>query len=182
MNKIKLVIVFTVLINVIGIGIVIPVLPHYVESFGASPLEITLLFAVFSFFSFLSSPVLGSASDKIGRRPMLLLSIVSTAIGWLIFASAKSLWLLYLGRIIDGMAAGNISIAQSSLVDIARDEKERTRNLGLIGAAFGIGFVTGPLIGGLLSVYSEAVPFWFAAGLAVFDVIVAYFFLDETIK
>ena len=179
-KKVKLVVVSTVLINVIGFGIVIPVLPHYVESFGASPFTITMLFAVFAFCSFFSGPFLGSLSDKVGRRPMLLISIISTALGWLVFALAHNVFFLFLGRIIDGMAAGNISIAQNSLVDIAKNKEERTSNLGLIGAAFGIGFILGPLIGGLLSSFSQSTPFWFATVLAILNVIVAYFFLPET--
>lgn len=161
-------------------GIIIPVLPHYVESFGASPFQVTLLFSVFSLCAFISSPFLGALSDKIGRRPVLIISILSTAIGWLVFASAKSIIFLFIGRIIDGMAAGNISTAQSSLVDISKDPRERTHNIGLIGAAFGIGFIIGPLIGGLLSSFSSSVPFWFATALAFIDVIMAFIFLEET--
>jgi DHA1 family tetracycline resistance protein-like MFS transporter len=107
---------------------------------------------------------------------------LSTAIGWLVFASAHSLIFLFIGRIIDGMAAGNISTAQSSLVDISKDPKERTQNLGMIGAAFGIGFIVGPLIGGFLSSFSPVVPFWFATALAFADVVIAFLFLDETHK
>ncbi len=106
MNKIKIVVVFTVLINVIGMGIIIPVLPHYVESFGATPFEVTLLFSVYALCSFISSPLLGALSDKIGRKPILLISVASTAIGWLVFTLANNIFLLFLGRIIDGMAAG----------------------------------------------------------------------------
>ena len=182
MKKIKFVVVFTVLMNVIGMGIIIPVLPHYVESFHTSAFMVTLLFGVFAFCSFISSPFLGALSDRIGRRPILIISISSTALGWLVFASAHSLIFLFIGRIIDGMAAGNISTAQSSLVDISKDPKERTHNLGLIGAAFGIGFIIGPLIGGLLSSFSPVVPFWFATALAFLDTIFAFFFLDETNK
>lgn len=181
MNKVKFVVVFTVLLNVISMGIIIPVLPHYVESFGASPFEITTLFAAFSFFSFLSSPFLGSLSDRIGRRPILLISILSTAIGWLVFVLANNVIWLFIGRIIDGMAAGNISTAQSALVDIAKDDKERTHNLGLIGSAFGVGFIVGPLIGGLFSSFSPVVPFWVATILAFIDVLFAFFFLEETL-
>lgn len=179
-NRIKFVIVSTVLINVIGMGIIIPVLPHYVESFHASAFAVTLLFGVFAFCSFLSSPFLGALSDRVGRKPILLVSISSTAVGWLVFASAQSLTFLFIGRIIDGMAAGNISIAQNILVDITGNPKERTHNLGLIGAAFGIGFIVGPLIGGFLSSFSPVAPFWFAAALACVDIIIAFVFLDET--
>jgi len=139
-----------------------------------------VLFASYSVCSFLSSPFLGALSDRIGRRPVLLFSIASTAVGWFVFASAATLPLLFLGRIIDGLAAGNFSIAQSYLIDLSKDEKDRTTNIGLLGAAFGIGFTLGPMIGGMLSKFSHATPFWFAGGLATLNVIVAWFTLPET--
>jgi DHA1 family tetracycline resistance protein-like MFS transporter len=182
MKKEKLIIIFTVLVDVIGFGIVIPILPLYVTEFGASATIVTLLFASFSFFAFFSSPLLGAVSDRIGRRPVLILSIASTAIGWFVFAGAQSIPFLFLGRIIDGAAAGNFSIAQSYLVDISENEEERTVNLGLIGAMFGIGFMLGPIIGGVLAKISHATPFWFAGGLATLNAITAYFFLPETHK
>jgi MFS transporter, DHA1 family, tetracycline resistance protein len=179
-QKEKLIIMATVFIDVLGMGIIIPVLPFYVESFGVSSFVVTLLFSVFAFFSFVSSPFLGALSDRIGRRPVLILSIASTALGWFVFAGAKAVWILFFGRIIDGAAAGNFPIAQSYLIDIAKDEKERTSNLGIIGAVFGIGFILGPFIGAMLSTISPAFPFWFVGGLATLNVIGAYFFLPET--
>ncbi|MBE0556577.1 MAG: MFS transporter [Proteobacteria bacterium] len=180
MQREKIIVVFTVLVDVIGFGIVIPILPFYVSSFGASPLTITALFSAFAFFAFLSAPFLGALSDRIGRRPALLLSIASTALGWYVFAAAGSLVFLFLGRIIDGAAAGNLTVAQSCLVDVARDDKERASNLGIIGAAFGIGFLIGPAIGGFLSTVSHAFPFWIAGALSTTNVILAYFLLPET--
>ena len=114
--------------------------------------------------------------------PVLIASITSTAIGWFVFAGATSIPLLFLGRIIDGSAAGNFTVAQGCLVDLARDEKERSSNLGLIGAAFGVGFMIGPVLGGVLSTVSHAFPFWCAGGLATINAILAYFFLPETHK
>ncbi len=178
----KLIILLTVLIDVLGIGIIIPVLPFYVESFGASAFTVTLLFAIFSFFSFFSGPLLGALSDKIGRRPVLIISILSTAIGWLVFAVAGNIFFLFLGRIIDGLAAGNFPIAQSYLLDIAKDEKEKTTNLGLIGAIFGIGLVVGPVIGGALSSISLSFPFYFVGALAFVNFLMAIKNLPETNK
>jgi DHA1 family tetracycline resistance protein-like MFS transporter len=180
MKKTKLIIVFTVLVDVIGFGIVIPILPFYATEMGASAAIVTFLFASYSLFAFFSSPLLGAVSDKIGRRPVLILSIASTAIGWFVFAGAPSILFLFLGRFIDGAAAGNFSIAQSYLVDISESEEERTVNLGLIGAMFGIGFMLGPVIGGVLAKISHSTPFWFAGGLASINAVMAYFFLPET--
>lgn len=178
----KSVIVSTVLIDVIGMGVIIPVLPFYVESFGVSSFTITLLFSVFAFCSFISGPFLGALSDRIGRRPVLILSIMSSALGWFVFASAKSVWVLFLGRIVDGMAAGNFPIAQSYMVDLSKSKEERTSNLGLIGAVFGIGFIVGPIIGAALSSISPVLPFWFVGVLATINLVRAYFYLPETLK
>ncbi len=180
MKKQKLIIIITVFVDVLGIGIIIPVLPFFVESFGVGAGVVTALFAVFSFFSFFSSPFLGAWSDKIGRRPVLLVSLLSTTIGWLIFAAANSVFFLFLGRIIDGLAAGNFPIAQNYLLDISKTEKEKTANLGLIGAIFGIGFIVGPMFGGLLGSFSPRLPFYFVGFLALANTVFAYFYLPET--
>jgi len=182
MSRQKIILLSAVLIDVIGFGIVIPILPFYLTEFGASAFTITLLFSVFAFCAFLSSPLLGALSDRVGRRPILLLSIFSTSVGWLVFASAVSIPFLFLGRIIDGLAAGNFTTAQSYLADLARDEKERIKNLGMVGAVFGIGFMLGPLLGGVLSKISHAFPFYFAGILALLNGTLAFFFLKESIK
>lgn len=171
----------TVFVDVLGFGIVIPILPFYLMEFGASALTITILFSVFSFCAFLSAPLLGALSDRIGRRPVLLLSIFSTSIGWFVFASAVSIPMLFIGRIIDGLAAGNFTTAQSYLVDISKnDEKERVKNLGIIGATFGIGFVLGPMVGGILSTVSHAFPFYCAGAMALVNGVSAFLFLEES--
>ena len=176
----KIIILFTVFLDVLGLGVIIPILPFYVESFHVSGIVVTSLFAVFALFSFFSAPILGAISDRKGRRPILLVSLASSAVGWLIFAFSNTIFGLFLGRIIDGSAAGNISTAQNYLVDIAKDQKERTKNLGLIGAVFGVSFILGPLIGGVLSSVSMKLPFIVVGIMALINTILAYFFLPET--
>lgn len=176
----KAIIYATVFLDVIGIGLVIPVLPFYVESFGVGHQSVTALFAVFALCSFLSSPILGMLSDRKGRRPILLVSLASSAVGWLIFALSHSIIGLFIGRIIDGLAAGNISTAQNYLIDISKDDRDRAKNLGGIGAVFGIAFIIGPLIGGTLSKIYLPLPFIVVGILATLNTITAYYFLPET--
>lgn len=176
----KLIILSTVFLDVLGIGLIIPVLPYYVESFNVPDIVVTMLFAVFSFFAFFSAPILGMISDRKGRRPVLLISLATSAIGWMVFAFSNTIFGLFLGRIIDGSAAGNISTAQNYLTDISKDQKDRTKNFGLIGAVFGISFIIGPLVGGLLSGISMKLPFIVVGIMATINTIMAYFFLPET--
>lgn len=181
MSKQKIIILASVFVDVLGFGIVIPILPYYLTEFGATALTITMLFSVYSLCAFLSAPFLGALSDRIGRRPVILVSIASTSIGWFVFAGAATIPLLFIGRIIDGLAAGNFSSAQSYLVDISGDdEKERVKNLGIIGATFGIGFILGPMVGGIFSKISHAAPFYLAGGMAFVNLVFAFFFLTES--
>ena len=170
----------TVFIDILGAGIVIPILPFYVQSFGASPLTMTLLFSVFSLCAFFSAPYLGALSDRVGRRPILLASIASTALGWLVFASAHSVWVLFAARIVDGLAAGNVSTAQSYMSDMAKTDQDRAHNLGLIGALWGVGLIIGSFLGGVLAQVSHAFPFWFVGALASVNFVLAFFMLPET--
>ena len=177
-----LVIFITVFIDLVGFGIVIPVLPYYAEGtrFGATPREVGLLFASYSVMQLVFAPVLGRLSDKYGRRPILLISLLGTSLGFLILGFASTLWMLFLGRIIDGISGGNISTAQAYIADVTTKEN-RAKGMGLIGAAFGLGFVFGPAIGGILSRWGIAVPFLFAGGLAFANAILLYFTLPETV-
>lgn len=177
-----LVIFITVFIDLVGFGIVIPVLPYYAEGshFGATPREVGLLFASYSVMQLIFSPVLGRLSDRYGRRPILLISLMGTCLGFLILGFATTLTMLFIGRIIDGISGGNISTAQAYIADITTKEN-RAKGMGLIGAAFGLGFVFGPAIGGILSHWGMNVPFLFAGGLAFANVILLYFTLPETV-
>lgn len=176
-----LVIIFvTVFIDLIGFGIVIPVLPLYAERFGASPLVIGLLLAIYSAMQAICAPILGKLSDRVGRRPVLLLSLAGTAVGFLVMGMAKTLTLLFVARVIDGVTGGNISTAQAYIADVTPPE-QRSKGMGLIGAAFGLGFIFGPAIGGLLSHVSLAAPFLFAAALAAANATALYFLLPESL-
>jgi len=177
-----LVIFITVFIDLVGFGIVIPVLPYYAEGtkFGATPTQVGLLFASYSVMQLVFSPVLGRLSDKYGRRPILLMSLLGTAVGFLVLGFATTLWMLFVGRIIDGISGGNISTAQAYIADVTTKEN-RAKGMGLIGAAFGLGFVFGPAIGGILSRWGINVPFLFAGGLALANAILLYLTLPETV-
>src|SRR6185436_14573315 len=183
MKRSPLIVIFiTVFIDLVGFGIVIPVLPYYAEGtrFGATPRSVGLLFASYSVMQLLFAPVLGRLSDKHGRRPILLISLLGTAVGFLILGFATTLWMLFLGRIIDGISGGNISTAQAYIADVTTEEN-RAKGMGLIGAAFGLGFVFGPAIGGVMSRWGINVPFLFAGGLAFANAVLLYFTLPETI-
>ncbi len=183
MTRSPLVVIFTtVFIDLLGFGIVIPVLPLYAEGtqFNATPRTVGLLFASYSVMQLIFSPVLGRLSDKHGRRPVLLISIIGTGIGFLILGFATTLWMLFLGRILDGISGGNISTAQAYIADITTRE-ERAKGMGLLGAAFGLGFIFGPAIGGVLSRWGIHVPFLFAAGLCFANAVLLYFTLPETV-
>src|SRR5882757_5100149 len=183
MKRSPLIVIFTtVFIDLVGFGIVIPVLPFYAEgtAFNATPRTVGLLFASYSVMQLIFSPVLGRLSDKHGRRPVLLISIIGTGIGFLILGFATTLWMLFLGRILDGITGGNISTAQAYIADITTKEN-RAKGMGLIGAAFGLGFVFGPAIGGILSRWGINIPFLFAGGLALANAILLYFVLPETV-
>ena len=174
------VIFVTVFIDLIGFGIVIPVLPLYAERFGASPLVIGLLLGIYSLMQCIFAPILGRLSDRIGRRPVLLVSILGTAAGFLLMGFARTLELLFLARIIDGITGGNISTAQAYIADVTPPER-RSQGMGLIGAAFGMGFIFGPAIGGILSHVSLAAPFFAAAALAAANALAVYVWLPESL-
>ncbi|HWX42799.1 MAG TPA: MFS transporter [Blastocatellia bacterium] len=176
-----LVIIFiTIFIDLVGFGIVIPVLPLYAEHFHATPTVVGLLLAVYSAMQFIFAPVLGRLSDRVGRRPVLLVSIIGSSLGFLIMGLAGSLWLLFLARIVDGITGGNISTAQAYIADVTPQEK-RSSGMGLIGAAFGLGFIFGPAIGGLLSQVSLGAPFLFASALAACNAVALFFLLPESL-
>ena len=169
----------TVALDLIGFGIIVPILGRYAERFGATGLTVGFLFASFSLAQLLCAPLLGRLSDRIGRKPVIVVSLIGTAIGSFITGAAGVLWLLFAGRIVDGASGGSLSVAQAAVADLA-PEAERPRLIGLLGAAFGVGFVLGPAIGGLAALGGPHVPFYVAGVLASINAVAAIIRLPET--
>src|SRR5881628_3831284 len=175
------VIFLTVLIDLIGFGIIMPILPLYAQRFGAQGIGYGALVFIFSAMQFVATALLGRLSDRIGRRPILLTTMVFNAAGYVLFALAPSYALLFVARVISGFASGNISAAQAYVADIT-SPAEQARGMGLIGAAFGIGFVLGPLIGGLAGHYlGPRAPGLIAAGLSIINFFSASAILRESL-
>ena len=167
-----------VFIDLIGFGMIIPILPLYAQRFQATEWQIGILLASYSFMQFLASPVLGWFSDRYGRKPVLLCSLIGSATGYILMADATSLPMLFLARILAGVAGASVGTASAYIADITPPEN-RSKRMGLIGAAFGIGFVLGPAIGGLLSQWSVVAPFWFAAVLSILNAVLMWVVLPE---
>jgi MFS family permease len=175
------VLVFISVINSMGFGIIVPLLYSYGKKFGVTEQTIGLLTAAFSIAQFFATPVLGSLSDRFGRKPLLAISLVGTCASFILFGFANSMVMLFAARILDGITGGNISVAQAMVSDIS-SPKERATNFGILGSAFGFGFVIGPAVGGLLSNFGEKVPFFFAAGIAFIGALLTVLVLEETNK
>ncbi|CAB4636014.1 MAG: MFS transporter [Actinobacteria bacterium] len=171
----------TVAVDLIGFGIVLPILPQYAERFGAGAAVIGLLSASFSLAQLIFAPVWGKLSDRIGRKPIIIISLFGTAIGSLVTGFAGALWVLFLGRIIDGISGASVSVAQAAVADIS-PARQRARYMGLIGAAFGVGFVAGPTIGALAALGGPKVPFFVAAAIAAVNALIAIKRLPETAR
>lgn len=169
-------------VDMLGFGIILPLLPYYGTAFNAGEAMIGLLIATFPAFQLVGAPLLGRLSDRHGRKPLLLWSILGTSAGFLLLGLADALWLLFVARAVDGLTGGNISVAQAYISD-AVPREERARAFGLMGAAFGLGFMIGPGIGGELSHhFGIAAPAFFAAGLALLNFVGVLLFLPETLS
>ena len=200
-NNRLLIIFLVVFVDLLGFSLILPLLPYYAEQYGANAILIGLLTASYAAAQLIGAPILGRLSDQYGRRPVLLVSIAGTVLGFVLLAVAEPLgqWigttllggslvainlailsLLFVSRIIDGLTGGNISVAQAYIADITTPEN-RNQALGMIGAAFGLGFIIGPAIGGYLSTFGYNVPAWAAAGIATVNLVAVYFFLPESI-
>lgn len=203
MTKSRLFTIFVIVfIDLMGFGLILPLLPFYAESFGASAFLQGILVASYAFGQFIGAPILGRLSDRYGRRPILLLSIFGTFLSLVLLGFANSLVMLFISRLLDGITGGNISVAQAYIADVT-DEENRAKGMGLIGAAFGFGFILGPAIGGLLSAigtntitpmiaesgsvflqnihWTYALPAFVAATISFLNVLQVYFTLPESL-
>lgn len=177
---------FIVLIDLVGFGMIIPLLPYYGLHFQATPFEVTCLMACYSLAQFFSSPLLGRLSDRVGRRPVLLMSLACSAFSYFWLGWAYALWMLFAARLFAGAGAGNIAAAQAYIADITTPEA-RAKGMGMIGAAFGLGFTLGPWLGGKLagnepSLNALARPAFAAAGLSVLAFVLVVFWLRESLS
>ncbi len=196
-NKKLLNIFIIVFIDLLGFGLILPLLPFYADQYGATPLIVGLLTASYAAAQLVGAPMLGRLSDRFGRRPLLLISIFGTFLGFLLFGAAEPLgaslaaWLniplytmilaiLFFSRTLDGFTGGNISVAQAYITDVTTEEN-RAKGLGLVGAAFGLGFVVGPAMGGFLSGFGLATPAYAAAGLSAINLIMVALWLPESL-
>ena len=175
-----LVIIFlTVFIDLLGFGIIVPLLPFYAESYGASAFTVGLLGTVFSLMQFIVAPLCGRWSDRAGRRPVILYGLLASAVAYVALALADSLALIFAARILGGIAGGNIPTAQAYIADVTTPEN-RAKGMGLVGAAFGLGFIFGPAIGGILTRFGHSTPMWFAAALCFANFLAAVVLLPES--
>lgn len=172
-----------IFIDLLGLTVIIPLMPLYATAFGASAFMVGLLGAAYPVMQFIGAPVLGRLSDRYGRKPILVISQIGTFTGFIILGFANALWILFLARLIDGISGANISTAQAVISD-STGERTRTQGLGLMGAAFGLGFIVGPIIAFVsltLSGNDYRVPAFIAAGFSLASIILTWFWLEETL-
>lgn len=180
-KNVLLPIFITMFIDLLGFGIVIPILPNYIKEIGSTDLMVGVVASSFSFMQFIFAPMWGNLSDRIGRRPVLLMSLAGTAVAYSFFGLG-SIWLLLLSRTLAGIGSANLSVAQAYIADVTAPEK-RARAMGMIGAAFGLGFIFGPPIGGFLKEhYGVASVGYFTAALCIMNLILTFFMLPESLK
>ncbi|MFO7170605.1 MAG: MFS transporter [Chloroflexota bacterium] len=169
-----------VLLDLLGATLLIPVAAYIVREYNTDALSVGLLSVIYSAAQFLAAPLLGRLSDRYGRRPVLLLCLVGSAFGYVLFGIGGALWVLFLSRFIDGVTGGNLSVAQAYIADVTPPE-ERAKNYALIGAAFGLGFILGPVLGGAFAQISLAAPAYAAGALSLLSAIVGFFVLPESL-
>src|SRR5512147_2889378 len=168
------------LMDVVGMSIMFPVAPYIVQRSSNEALMVTMLTVIYAGAQFFAAPALGKISDRLGRRPVLLISVFGSAIGYFIFGVGGALWVLFLARLIDGVTGGNISTASAYIVDVSKPE-ERAKNFTLLGIAYGVGFIVGPALGGLLGQWDLNAPAYAAGLIFLTSTALVYFQLPESL-
>jgi multidrug resistance protein len=171
---------FIMLMDIAGLSILAPVAPYVVKQFSSDALMVTMLTVVYAAAQFIAAPALGKISDRVGRRPVLLVSVFGSAVGYFIFGIGGALWVLFLSRLIDGVTGGNLSTAAAYIADVSKPE-ERAKNFTLIGMAYGLGFILGPALGGALGQVSPNAPVFAAGVISLASVALIYFLLPESL-
>jgi len=180
-NSKKLFIIFlTVFLDLLGFGVIIPLSPFFAKQYGASPQLIGILASTYSAMQFIFAPLWGTLSTYVGRRPILLIGALGTSLSMLAFGLANSLFWLFLARLLGGIATANLSVAQAYIADIT-DEQNRAKGMGLFGAAFGLGFIFGPALGGILGATNHALPGLVTAGISLINFIFIYLYVEESL-
>lgn len=181
LKKRQLILIFAfVFVDLLGYSLILPLLPYYASDFGATITLVGLLGTVNGLGQLIAAPVIGRLSDRYGRRPLLIVAVSGTILGFLILGFAKSLWMIFLSRAVDGLLGGNTALARAYITDIT-EPQDRAKSLGLIGAAFGLGFIIGPVMGGFLSLAGLNVPAFVAAALSIINLIGIIFWLPESL-
>ena len=174
------VVFFIMLMDIVGLSILVPVAPYIIQQYSNNALMVTMLTVIYAAGLFFAAPALGKISDRVGRRPVLLISVLGSAIGYFIFGVGGALWVLFLSRLIDGITGGNLSTAAACIADVSKPE-ERGKNFTLIGMAYGFGFILGPALGGALGQISLNAPVYAAGIVSLLGVGLIYFLLPETL-
>jgi DHA1 family tetracycline resistance protein-like MFS transporter len=179
-KRVLRIIFLIMLMDVVGMSIMFPVAPYIVQRYSGEALTVTMLTVIYAGAQFFAAPALGRISDRVGRRPVLLVSVFGSAIGYFIFGMGGALWVLFLGRLIDGITGGNISTASAYLIDISKPE-ERAKNFTLLGMAYGVGFILGPALGGVLGHWRLDLPAYTAGVIFLISTALVYFQLPESL-
>ncbi len=179
-KRVLRIIFFIMLMDIVGMSIIFPVAPYIVQRYSGDALTVTMLTVIYAGAQFFAAPALGKISDRVGRRPVLLISVFGSAIGYFIFGIGGALWVLFLSRLIDGITGGNISTASAYIIDVSKPE-ERAKNFALLGMAYGVGFILGPALGGVLGQWNLNAPVYVAGVIFLISTVLVYFLLPESL-